>query len=188
MSTEKNEARDHGVGAALTDDPYALTVVNLRRRSQAVYLACEEPIAADISKSLLWAADEIDRLRALSVEQRAEGASCPECEANGLCARHAYLRNHARTEPQSMKQKAGVCCYCDATLCCSACGVEQPDDTRAEPQTALIQKIEAEARRYAEMYSPSSDGRSSSSPIGSMRWRAHRRRARRMFLGVTQTI
>lgn len=45
------------------DDPYSMTVANLRRRSQAVYLACEEPVAKDISEALIWAADEIANLR-----------------------------------------------------------------------------------------------------------------------------
>jgi len=31
----------------------------------------------------------------------------------------------------------GVCCYCDAPLCCAACGREQPDDSADLPQEAL---------------------------------------------------
>jgi hypothetical protein len=45
-------------------DPYAMDVTNLRRRSQAVYLACEEPVAKDISESLRWAAARIEALEA----------------------------------------------------------------------------------------------------------------------------
>lgn len=41
-----------------------LTVEYLRRASVAVYLACEEPVAADISKHLKWAADRIEELKA----------------------------------------------------------------------------------------------------------------------------
>lgn len=41
-----------------------LTVGYLRRASVAVYLACEEPVAADISKHLKWAADRIEELKA----------------------------------------------------------------------------------------------------------------------------
>ena len=38
------------------------SIANLRKASRAVYLACEEPVAADISNLLKWAADEIERL------------------------------------------------------------------------------------------------------------------------------
>lgn len=37
---------------------------HLRARARAVFLACEEPVAKDISKMLNDAASEIDRLRA----------------------------------------------------------------------------------------------------------------------------
>lgn len=43
---------------------YAMNPANLRRRASAVYLACDEGVAKDISAALLWAADEIDRLTA----------------------------------------------------------------------------------------------------------------------------
>ena len=42
--------------------PYAMNVDNLRRRAVAVYLACDEGVAGDISAAMLWAADEIERL------------------------------------------------------------------------------------------------------------------------------
>lgn len=47
---------------AQVSDPYALDVEGLRRRSMAVFLACEEGPAKDISGALRWAADEIERL------------------------------------------------------------------------------------------------------------------------------
>ena len=37
----------------------------LRRASSAVFLACEEAVAKDLSDKLIWAADEIDRLNDL---------------------------------------------------------------------------------------------------------------------------
>lgn len=50
--------------------PYPMNVTNLRRRSQAVYMACEEPVAKDISESLRWAADRIEELEAALREAR----------------------------------------------------------------------------------------------------------------------
>ena len=38
------------------------SIANLRKASSAVYLACEESVATDISNLLKWAADEIERL------------------------------------------------------------------------------------------------------------------------------
>jgi hypothetical protein len=38
------------------------SIANLRKASSAVYLACEESVAADISNLLKWAASEIERL------------------------------------------------------------------------------------------------------------------------------
>lgn len=37
------------------------TVENLRRAASAVYLACEEAVADDISNLLKWSADQIER-------------------------------------------------------------------------------------------------------------------------------
>ncbi len=44
-------------------EPTKPSVENLRRASRAVYLACEEPVARDISHLLNWAADEITKRR-----------------------------------------------------------------------------------------------------------------------------
>lgn len=46
-------------------EAYAMNTASLRRRSQAVYLACDEGVAKDISAALIWAADEIERLERL---------------------------------------------------------------------------------------------------------------------------
>lgn len=46
-----------------SNDPYVLSPEGLRRRSMAVFLACEASVAEDISKALKWAADEIEQLR-----------------------------------------------------------------------------------------------------------------------------
>lgn len=70
-------------------DPYEMNVHNLRRRAQAVYLACEAPVADDISASMKWAADEIDlqrrRVTALEMIIREElpPLSCG-CDANRM--------------------------------------------------------------------------------------------------------
>ena len=40
------------------------SVIYLRRISKAVFVACEKPVAADISKHLIWAADRIEALEA----------------------------------------------------------------------------------------------------------------------------
>lgn len=45
------------------------SVENLRKASMAVFLACEEGPATDISNLLRWAADEIEKLRARSLQQ-----------------------------------------------------------------------------------------------------------------------
>jgi len=56
------------------------------------------------------------------------------------------------TQPQTSAR--GVCCYCDAPLCCAACGREQPDDSADLPQEALrsvaIKAIEAYRRAQSE--------------------------------------
>ena len=61
----------------------------LRRASIAVYIACEESVAADISKLLLWSANEIERssrrVTALEMVIREElpPLSCG-CDANRM--------------------------------------------------------------------------------------------------------
>lgn len=42
------------------------SVANLRKASVAIYIAVEEPVAKDISNLLRWAADEIERLEAIT--------------------------------------------------------------------------------------------------------------------------
>ena len=46
------------------------SVENLRKASVAVYLACEESVAVDISNLLRWAADEIERWKKADAQPR----------------------------------------------------------------------------------------------------------------------
>jgi len=50
---------------------------DLRKMAKCVYLATDELIAKEISETLTWAADKIDRLNAPDKEK-----ACPECEQN----------------------------------------------------------------------------------------------------------
>lgn len=45
-------------------DKYAETTGGLRRAAEGVFMACETGVAEDISQKLLWAANEIEFLRA----------------------------------------------------------------------------------------------------------------------------
>jgi hypothetical protein len=57
-------------------------IVDLRRASRAVYVATEEEVARDISDKLIWAAAEIERLRA-ELEHLLLLA-CPKCSGKYL--------------------------------------------------------------------------------------------------------
>lgn len=49
-----------------------MDTAKLRKAAAAVYLACDEPVAKDLSEILTWAANEINRLeKALAVTEAA---------------------------------------------------------------------------------------------------------------------
>lgn len=52
------------------DKGIAELVEKMRKQSNAVYLATEQPVAADISRSLMLAASEIERLDEMSEHRR----------------------------------------------------------------------------------------------------------------------
>lgn len=69
---------------AAADDNYALNIFQLRRRAKAVYLACDESIAADLARYINWAADELQRHASGS---KADTGECPfKNLAPTLCA------------------------------------------------------------------------------------------------------
>lgn len=60
---------------------------DLRKAGKAIFLAIDEAVAKDISEKLLWAADEIDKLRCPHYV-------CPNCGMYScICEGYAYGRS-----------------------------------------------------------------------------------------------